>query len=1052
MDMNLKQQRVLKICEDLGKYTRLQTVPITRFQMKKAKVFTPEEADACDIPWQDFDPAKDVWSGPDEHYWFRTTVTIPESFAGKTLWVAVATQVRFWDAVNPQFLAFVDGAVVQGLDCNHREIRLFKHAKAGDTFTLDLQAYTGRDNDRTSGTTAGLRLFAELVEFDAPVNALLYNLMVPCKMVKHLDENHPLRSKLQNAMEHAINLIDFRVPQSDAFHASLEEANAYLDRVVYNELTGNEDVIATCIGSTHIDIAWWWTVEQTREKAARSFATALKLMEEYPDYKFMSSQPQLYEFVKERYPALYERIRQRVKEGRWEAEGGMWIEADCNVTSGESLIRQFLYGKRFIKEEFDKDSKVLWLPDVFGYSAALPQIMKKCGIEYFMTTKISWNQYNKLPVDTFWWKGIDGTEIFTHLITAQEEGQPKESFNTGYGVRLQPITVAKTWERYQQKDINNDVLLSYGHSDGGGGPTRDMIENGIRLKKGFAGIGKVRMELVKPYFDELKERCLASGKMPRWDGELYLEYHRGTYTSMARNKKANRKSEYLYQDLEFYADWAKKYGADYPTEMLRRNWKTILVNQFHDILPGSSIHEVYEVTKEEYEQLQAEGNAVIADDLKLLAANASGAKAKDVVVFNSLSFERDDCVTVGAEDYAGVTAFADADGNTYPVQKTADGAMLFRAENIPAKGMSVYTPCEGKLSDSTPFTITEDKISTPYYDITLDEAYQFISVYDKENDREVLTEGERGNVLMVYEDKPIYYDNWDIDIYYDLKYWAVEDVQNAEWIEVGPVRAVLQITRKFLESTIVQKIIFYANDRRIDFDTYVDWKQFNLLLKVLFPVDINAKEATFDIQFGNLTRPTHKNTSWDAAKFETCGHKWADVSEGNYGVSILNDCKYGYGIHEGVIGLTLLKSGILPNPTTDQEEHTFTYALLPHQGSWKEADVVQQAYRLNVPVRSVCMEQDAKADAKQYLKLSTADGRGNVVLETVKQAENGEGTIVRVFECKNMRTKVKLTVPAGVTQAAICDMLENAETAVPVENGAVEFTIRPYEIMTFLFK
>ncbi len=1051
MDMNLRQQRVLKIVEDLNKYTRLQGAPITGIKVKKAKVFTPAEADACEIPWQEYDSAKDTWPGPDTHYWFRAEVTVPESFDGKALWIEAATQIRFWDAVNPQFLAFINGEVVQGLDCNHRDILVTKHAKAGETFTLDLQAYTGRDNDRTSGTTAGLRLFASLVEYDAPVKELLYNLMVPVKIVKHLDENQAIRGKLQNAMEHAINLIDFRVPQSDEFHASVVEANEYLNKVVFDELTGNEDVLVTCIGSTHIDIAWWWTVEQTREKAARSFATALKFMDEYPDYKFMSSQPQLYEFVKDRYPALFERIKQRVKEGRWEAEGGMWIEADCNVTSGESLIRQFIYGKRFFKEEFDKDNKVLWLPDVFGYSAALPQIMKKCGIEYFMTTKISWNQYNKLPVDTFMWKGIDGTEIFTHLITAQEEGQPKESFNTGYGVRLQPITVAKTWERYQHKEMSQDVLLSYGHSDGGGGPTRDMIENGVRLLKGFAGIGKVRMELVKPYFDELRERCLASGKLRKWDGELYLEYHRGTYTSMARNKKANRKSEYLYQDLEFYSNWAKKYGMAYPEEMLRRNWKTILVNQFHDILPGSSIHEVYEVTKQEYEQIQAEGNAALNERLEVLAANASGAKENEVVVFNSLSFDRDEYIAVDAADYPDVTGFADECGNVSPVQKTYDGKLLFKAAGIPAKGMKVFAPVCAEEA-CKPFIITDDKIITPFYQIDLDEAYQFTSIYDSKNERELLTEGEKGNVLMVYEDKPIYYDNWDIDIYYDQKYWPVEDVQSAKWIEVGSERAVLEIKRQFLSSTIVQKVIFYADDPRIDFDTYVDWKQFNLLLKVLFPVDINTKEATFDIQFGNVSRPTHKNTSWDQAKFETCGHKWADLSEGGYGVSILNDCKYGYGIHEGILGLTLLKSGILPNPTTDQEEHTFTYALLPHDGSWKESDVIEQAYRLNIPARTVCVKQAAKADDKQYLKLCDRSGKGNVIVETIKQAENGEGTVVRIFECKNMRTNETLTLPADVKEVKLCDMLENEVADLPISDGKVAFTIRPYEILTLLLK
>ncbi len=1053
MDLQLRHKRVAKICEDLEKYTVLQSVPITLWQVKQAAVFTPEEADRSAQAWEAFDPKEDRWRGPDQHYWFRTKITIPESFAGKTLWLRLSTQVRFWDAVNPQFLAFIDGEIVQGVDVNHREIRLFEAANAGESFTLDLQAYTGRDNDRTSGSTSGLQLLVELIEFDAPVLNFLYDIAQPCRMVQWLDENHPARVKMENALEHTIDLIDFREPRSAAFYASLEAADGYLQQAVYRDMAGGDGVTATCIGSTHIDIAWWWTVEQTKEKAARSFATALKLMEEYPDYKFMSSQPQLYEFVKERYPSLYARIKERVKEGRWEAEGGMWIEADCNVTSGESLVRQFLYGKRFFKEEFEKENKVLWLPDVFGYSAALPQIMKKCGIEYFMTTKISWNQYNKLPVDTFWWKGIDGTEIFTHLITGTEAHQPKDSFGTSYGVRLQPVSMARSWERYQQKEMNQDVLISYGHSDGGGGPTREMIESGVRMKNGFPNFPKARMELVGTYFDELKERCIASGRMPRWDGELYLEYHRGTYTSMARNKKANRKCEFLFEDVEFYANWAKRFGLDYPKKLLFDSWKKILVNQFHDILSGSSIHEVYEVTKIEYAQLQEQGEAQVKKSLALLAENLSGARKNDIVAFNSLSFDRDDCITVQAADYPQITAFAGERGEVLPAQRTADGKLIFRAKGVPAKGMAVYTPVKREAEPAAPFSIGEGGIETPYYRVAFDDRYQFTSVYDKENDREVLTAGEKGNVLMVYEDKPIYYDNWDIEIYYDRKRWAVEDVRRAAWIEVGPVRAVLEVERTFLSSTIRQRIIFYAADRRIDFDTYVDWKQFNLLLKVLFPVDINTKEATFDIQFGSLTRPTHKNTSWDAAKFETCGHKWADLSEGNYGVSILNDCKYGHGIHEGVMGLTLIKSGILPNPTTDQEEHTFTYALLPHAGSWKDSEVIKEAYRLNIPVRTARMERDAHTKGHmQYLTLFAEGGHDNVIVETVKQSESGEGTILRVYECKNMRTKAAIRIMDGAAQVFSCDLLENPQEELAVEQDSFSFTIRPYEIKTFFVK
>ncbi len=398
----------------------------------------------------------------------------------------------------------------------------------------------------------------------------------------------------------AINLLDMRKVPSDAFYASVEEARALLAKTVYGEMAGYQEIIASCIGHTHIDVAWWWTVSQTREKVARSFATVLKLMEEYPEYKFMSSQPVLYSFLKERYPELYAQIKERVKEGRWEPEGGMWLEADCNLSSGESLVRQFLYGKRFFKEEFGKDNRVLWLPDVFGYSGALPQIMKKSGIDYFMTTKLSWNQFNMIPNDTMLWEGIDGSRVLTHFISTLGIGQSVERFFTTYSGMLHPDAIMGGWERYQNKEMNNDILIAYGYGDGGGGPTREMLETGRRMEKGVKGIPTVRQCGSRKYFEELEERVKDNRRLPVWTGEFYFEYHRGTYTSMARNKRSNRKSELLLSDLELLSVLAAKKGVAYPAEQLEKMWKTVLLNQFHDILPGSSIAEVYEVTKKEY--------------------------------------------------------------------------------------------------------------------------------------------------------------------------------------------------------------------------------------------------------------------------------------------------------------------------------------------------------------------------------------------------------------------------------------------------------------------
>ena len=1036
-DMYFAKERVNIITNELAGLTTVQSLPISGIRIKKGFYLTPAEADAAAAPYEPFGEGSH-WDGPDDHYWFTFDLTVPESFDGKPLWLYFCTQKTYWDAVNPQFLLFVNGAPLQGVDINHRETLVTSSAKAGDTYRVDLQAYTGRDTNEHAGESFALDLYAFMQQRDPEIQRLFYNLTIPAEIIGWLDKESLSSLKLAAALNETVNLIDLREPYSPEFYASVDAANAYAEEKIYTELAGNDEVIATCIGHTHIDVAWWWTVAQTREKAARSFATVLKLMDEYPEYKFMSSQPQLYAFVKERYPDLFEKIKERVAEGRWEVEGGMWLEADCNLISGESMVRQFLHGKKFFRDEFGKDNKILWLPDVFGYSAALPQILRKCGIDYFMTTKIAWNQFNKLPMDTFWWKGIDGSEVFTHLITTQDAHQAKDSHYTTYNGFLNATSVIRAWERYQQKEFANDVLLSCGYGDGGGGTTRAMAENARRLSKGLTGVPKVRWETSRNYFDGLYAQCGENEKLPRWVGELYLEYHRGTYTSMARNKKGNRKSELLWQEAEFFANWAKDFGAAYPAEEIYKSWENILLNQFHDILPGSCIHDVYEVTKVEYEDLISRANALIEDRAALLAAH-TGAEEGSYVVFNAAPFDRDAVIAV-AED---VKALKGSDGALYPVQKGADGPIC-RVGSIPAKGWKAFAPAAEAAADNR-LTVSERGIETPFYSIAFDDSGFFTSIYDKEAGRELLKAGKRGNVLKAYEDKPMNYDNWDIDIYYTEKSWLVDDVRSMEWTEKGPVRATLRIERKFLHSTIVQNIRFYADSRNIDFDTWIDWKQHQVLLKAEFDFDLNANEATYDIQFGNLTRPTHDNTLWDVAKFEVCAHKWADISESGYGAAILNDCKYGYSAREGKMTLSLIKSGILPNPVTDQEEHTFTYALLPHMGSWREGHVPEAAYALNIPVRSVRVSAKGEGLAGQYAAVSA----GNVALETVKQALDGEDTILRIYEYRNCRGPVTVTLADKAAHVWECDMLENPIRELETDGHSFTFTIKPYEVMTF---
>ena len=1020
--MNITAKRVEVICRQLREASQGTPRPLTQWLKKDGLFFRPEEAEAAADPWEAFDSETRHWYGPDKHYWFRTSFTMPQELAGKPVRLWLSTQLESGDdGRNPQFLLFVNGRVTQGLDINHRDVLLTEHAKPGEVYQLDLQAYTGVLYQE-------FRLFGSLVEVDREVEGLYYDLQVPLWAFPRMEEMKLPTYPVEKVLNDAINLVDLRRVPSRAFSDSVHQARLYLKKALYEDLAGSNGAIATCIGHTHIDVAWLWTVAQTREKTARSFSTVLKLMEEYPQYKFMSSQPQLYVFLKERYPEVYAQLKRRVEEGRWEPEGGMWLEADCNLTSGESLVRQFLYGKRFFQEEFGVDSKILWLPDVFGYSGALPQIMKKCGVDYFMTTKLSWNQVNEIPADTLRWRGIDGTEVLAHFITTLGIGQPVENFFTTYNGMLHPDAVLGSWERYQNKDLNRDVLIAYGYGDGGGGPTREMLETHLRMEKGLQGLPRTRQAFAGQYFRELEDRVWDDPRLPVWEGEFYFEYHRGTYTSMARNKRSNRKSEFLLMDLELFSVLAGE-KVSYPREELERLWKLVLLNQFHDTLPGSAIREVYEDTKREYAQLQEEGESLLHCRAQSLVQEAPGT----VTLFNTTGFARDDVVCLGA--FSG-GALEDGEGRRFPVQQTEEGAVAF-VTGLPAKGWKTFRAAEAGETAS-PFTWEENRLETPFYTVELAEDGTFARLYDKEFAREVLQEGTCGNALVAFEDKPMHYDNWDVDAYYREKSWALEDVSSLRWTERGPVRATLEIQRRYGDSFLRQKVRFYADSRRIDFETYVDWHEDQQLLKVLFPLEIHTDEASFDIQFGNVKRKVHRNTSWEKARFESCGQRWA----GRYGVSLLNDCKYGHSVEDGVLALSLIKCGREPNPQADREEHFFTYSLYPHQGSWQQGGTQKEALFLNQPVR-VLAGQGAE---DSFSLVSTTCP--HVTLETVKAAEDGDGIILRLYEHENARGPVELTFGRELRAVEECDLLERVQGPVEAEGCRCRVGILPYEIKT----
>lgn len=1052
--MRFIPERIKRLLDEMSKYIYPE---LESFEIRGFK-FIESGYDCHELPtskenWSDFKYG-DRWGGRDKHFWFKTTVAIPQNFEGKEIVFEVKTgREGQWDALNPQFIVYVNGKLIQGIDVNHRQIVLSQNANSSETFEIALHAY--------SGMIDGLvELRATVSVYDSKLEKLYYDIKVPLDVAVLLDKEDKNRIDILNYLENAVNLIDLRIPFSNEFNASVLEAISYLKDEFYEKFCGHENVIAHSVGHTHIDVAWLWTLAQTREKTARSFSTVLNLMKQYPEYTFMSSQPQLYKYVKEDFPEIYEQIKERVKEGRWEPEGAMWLEADCNISSGESLVRQLLFGLRFFKEEFGVENKILWLPDVFGYSAALPQILKKSGIDYFMTTKISWNEYNKIPCDTFNWKGIDGTEILTHFVTSSDANQPNVHITT-YNANLVPSQVIGSWQRYQQKDINNEILISFGYGDGGGGPTKEMLENARRMEKGIPGCPKVKIGKSLDFFKNLEKKVSQSKKLSKWVGELYLEYHRGTYTSMARNKKYNRKSEYLYQDAELFNVLSTEVAGigNYPKEEINDGWETILLNQFHDILPGSSIKEVYEDSKAQYIEIGQKGKILINTALDTVTTQIA-LESQSVVVFNQLGFERSDIVQLELPDGFDNACIYDGDGNKVLSQLVnIDGnsrKIVFFAQHIPAKGYKAFriekTGYENikleNLNNKAAVVSSDNKeIDNKYFTISFDDNFNITSLFDKQANREVLKSGERANILQAFEDKPHNYDAWDINIYYLEKMWEINDVQSARLIENGSVRACLELKRKFLNSTITQEIYIYSNIGKIDIVNKIDWKEKQILLKAAFPVDIHTDKATYEIQYGNVERPTHWNTSWDAARFEVCAHKWADISEDAYGVSLINDCKYGYSIKDSEMKLTLLKSAADPNVDADREYHEFTYSIYPHQGNWKDANTVDMAYSLNCPLYGKVEEAHSGILPAQMSFLST--NSSNVVVEVVKKAEDGAGIIVRMYECYNGRTAVLAETFKNISSVWECDLMENNINELYHSSNSFNFEIKPYEIKTF---
>lgn len=1029
----------IRIGEINERFIWTNATPVTDFAVAETMAHLPIAA-AKKLRYK---PAKDGlrWGKPWSTAWFRLRIRIPAAFKGETV------ALRFLP--DGECIIFRDDKPVQGLDRNRGEYILFDKAGSGERLELYVEAGAnaafGDYAQRLARQPQLLVCNREVWDAFWDLSAL-YGMIDPTEtkhwlgtfMVRSLPEDDTRRARIIFALNKAVDLFDYGNPSNAELRSQARQVRRALQPVYACRANASAQTIA-CFGHAHIDVAWLWPLAETMRKCGRTFSNVLELMDRYPEFKFVQSQPQLYEYTRRLYPALYDRIRQKVKSGQWVPTGAMWVEPDCNVTSGESLVRQILFGTRFFKEAFNYEITDLWIPDVFGYSAALPQILQRSGITCFLTQKISWSQFSRFPYHSFHWEGIDGTRVLAHFPPAED-----------YNAQIDPARLISSANYYHEKDRSSIQAVPFGFGDGGGGPTCQMLER-MRRYRNLEGMPKLEPMAVKEFFRRLGQ---ASADLPKWIGELYLELHRGTCTTQAYNKKFNRRAELLLRDAEMLSALAGAQGASYDRKTLNAAWKLVLLNQFHDIIPGSSIDEVYVDSYRQYDEIFAKGKAVKDRAVAALAARIdTRGDGLPVLVLNSLSWERSDTVTFESNRIRkGTSCVAvDADGRESPVQLCADGLARFKG-SIPSVGHSVFHVRVGK-ANAAPIAATTQGMENDLVRVEFDAEGCVRSIFDKKARREVLERGKPGNRFILFEDKmatcgPA----WDVDIFYNDKPLVTDGkLLSARVVERGAVRSVVRFTRALSKSKIVQDVVLTAGSARVDFVTTVEWgNEKDVMLKVAFPVNVRAEKARYEIQFGNVERPTHWNRPQDYGMFEVPAQKWADLSEGDYGVALLNDCKYGHDIHANVMRLTLLRAPKSPGKNADvNKTHQFTYSILPHAGGYTNG-VVRAGYELNVPATARVVNAKAGRLPARLSRMGVSGG--NIVIDTVKQAEDDNGIIVRMYEAHGCRGRYEFVTDLPVKRVVETNLMEQEEKRLAIKNGKLALEFKPFQIVTLKLK
>ncbi len=959
-------------------------------------------------PFRPFVPGE-RWGEDWAYAWFRSAVVAPRQAEGKRL----AVMLDF----GSEATIYVNGAVGGAMDLQHHDLTLTRSAQAGERFEIVAEAYAGHSGRQpTFGESVLYIVEEEIYQFFIDLECLF-------DLRNHLDADSLRVAEIDRGLTRVFSVIDLTL-REEALTRNIGQCRQIL-KPLLECVNGSTAPTLHLMGQSHLDIAWLWPIAETKRKIARTMSNQLALMEEYPEYRYVQSQPYLFQLAKDLYPELYERMKKAVQEGQLIPEGGMWVEPDTNLPSGESLIRQAAHGKRFFKEEFGRDNEMLWLPDVFGYSGNLPQIMKGCGLKYFASVKM-FGTYDNIgdpfPYNTFVWEGIDGSQILSHLL----------NYGDYYPIRINPSFLIHQWKELVQKEGVTTRLTQFGHGDGGGGANRDDLEFMRRLAD-LEGAPRTKHGSPIDYFEDQIGRGVPDAK---YVGELYYSAHRGTYTTQALIKKLNRKAEIGFREIELWGAAARLLrDRAYPYREMDGLWKTLLLHQFHDILPGSSIHRVHEEAQAELTALNRKIDVQASEAREAIA----GGGEESIAVFNSLSWERTGTVVLPE----GVKTVSDASGNRLPVQ-WHEGVGYAEVE-APSMGWATFKAGreESGQEADVPSAVqaTASRLENELLSIEINERGELARIFDKTTG----TDWAEGtcNVMRMYRDQPSDFDAWEIDRRYRSAEIELDTSAKVTVTASGPLFANVRVERELGRSALIQDIRLRAGSRRVEFHTTVHWREANKLLKVDFPVRIRANESLHEIQFGHVKRPNHASRPHDADRFEVSQHKWSALAEANRGFALLNDCKYGISVDGHTMSLTLLRAPTYPDETSDQGTHQFTYGFVAWDGSFFDSPVVREAYDLNYPLTAAPGE--AGGESRSLLRTD----RSNVIAETVKLAEDGSGDwIVRLYESKGATVTCEVQTALPFAKAYETNMLEESPAGLACADGTIRLDFRPFEVKT----